>query len=427
MPSYVHLGSTVSHCGSSAADVRHKTRLTAPCFRRLHSTLLRNPELTRSENVALTSSLILAKVGFGSLWCPSSVRDTAACHNAISCGGLSEEEVCQALGMPSPEQYLLGARVRQLSVVALQGPGFLWSTLLAASDWLLLAFEAAAKVSDVLDLDFWRSAPMDGEAQLVHCQCHSATLAALPGRYSRAIAKNSCSTPVFAKAKLHTALEKEGWVSVTLPSLLDKEHRCPDCKAACRSKSALAVHHDRRHGRRLITTAATGRACHACGVELWSTYRLREHLRREPRCKAVWNEADLDAPQPFESTGSRSDKAWRAPEAVQGPKRFWATLAPPTQDFVAERESLPDGLSRFRWVKASDAAFDDTCIGLWLQQVYRQLQEDPEVADLLPEGPTQEAVDILSKIFAQEPGTTLGSGRVQCLLGERHRLWAKRA
>ena len=187
--SYAHLGSVVSHCSSSPADDKTKMGLAAPCFRRLQSTLLCNPELSKEEKVAFISFLIVAKVGFGSaLWCPTTPRETASCHNAISRWEseafrpvtgqssklISDEEVCYGLGMPTPEQYLRAARVRQPAVVALQGAGFLWSAGLEAEGWVRLAFAAAAEACKALDADLWTRAPTKHHACLLYCQKHHA-------------------------------------------------------------------------------------------------------------------------------------------------------------------------------------------------------------------------------------------------------------
>ena len=111
---------------------------------------------------------------------------------------------------------------------------------------------------------------------------------------------------------------------------LDDDFPCDLCAACFPTRQRLATHCARAHGAlSMASVAVRGSCCQVCGVEHWSTYRLREHLRRSEGCLAVYVGADLEAEGPCGS--ARAQHAWRPAAKVSGPPPWWATLRPELQ------------------------------------------------------------------------------------------------
>ena len=439
VPKYAHLGSVVSFCGSSADDIRAKPRAALPVFRRLGSTLLRNPNLEVPEKAELVRSLVIAKVGFGAaLWVPIGTRDNNSCFHAVgrfwrqafgkifhkSSKLLTDEEVCHALGVPSPAQFFRVERVRQLLTVAKSGPGFLWHVLQASSEWLSVAFQAMDEMCQDLDIDIWRKSPSVDIGKLDFCRANMAALASLPRRYLSFVKGQMGSELALAKALLLNAKASAGWQPVLLPNTQGHLFSCPRCRATFRSRSALAVHMDKRHDTRLLTKAASGTFCHVCSTEWWSTYRLREHLRRDPVCRTTWNESDLPEAAEWEVTGHRQDKAWRPPQVLASAQPFWATLRPQPSHAAEHGEEHAD-TQLATWAETMDSSFRSADLSSWAHQVLRRLVEQPRLPSVLPTGFTYHAACAMDACLQKGTGTTEASGPFACQLEERQKLWIK--
>ena len=282
---------------------------------------------------------------------PTTGRDATSCFHAISrfwrqsfrkiynksSKLLTDEEVCAALGCPSPSQFFRAERARQLLVVARAGPGFLWHLLVSSPEWLEIAFQAMKELCADLQVSIWQSAPSEALGKLNFCREHMSTLVPLPGRHQRAARHQASQALALAKASHLVSLESAGWYPVTEPTAQNKPIQCHLCRASFGSKSALAVHMDKRHNVRLLTKAASGTFCFVCSTEWWSTYRLREHLRRDDVCRTVWNESDLPDAAHWEVTGQRTDKAWKPPLRAAGAQPFLGNPTPAGMSCFGQR------------------------------------------------------------------------------------------
>ena len=147
---------------------------------------------------------------------------------------------------------------------------------------------------------------------------HCITLARLPKKYARlALGKH---TAALAKASRRTRREKDKWEPVTLPDVAQGSHFRPYCHKTFTTRAADASHQSTRHKVGTVSETVSGSKCFVCRQQWWSTYRLKEHLRRSGPCRNAWNNADLDTLLPFETIGRRQDKAWRPPTVVEGPQ-----------------------------------------------------------------------------------------------------------
>ena len=125
--------------------------------------------------------------------------------------------------------------------------------------------------------------------------------------------------------------EAVGGVQLKLQAVRDElPFACEYCPARFSKKSAMAVHMSALHGMKALISCAGGSDCQVCGMQWWSTARLRSHLERSEVCRLVYSNADLGIPELAEIVGRRSDKAWRVPTSVQGPAPSWALFRPST-------------------------------------------------------------------------------------------------
>ena len=440
--SYVHLGSVVCHSSSPIGDIRAKASAASPCLERLRRTLLRNTELGEKEKVELVRSLIIAKVSYGAaLWSPRTQQEASACSAAfgniwrsvfrtitgLSTLYLDDDAICAALHVPAPEQFLCIERIRQLGVVVKHGPSFLWQCLIADGTWLATAFAALETAQKVCGITVQPPHPTDLAASLVWLRDKLPLLQALPGKYSRAIKVNHDGARVRAAAKDRTEREKQGWLPVTL-NLAPRsvEFACSHCNATFSTKAALASHKSSRHKISLVCDAVSGSACPVCRQEWWTTFRLKEHLRRSRTCRTAWNEADLPTAGEFEHTGHRAHKAWKPPTPISGPQPFWATLCPEDnsqQDAHDTDAAIRPTASAIEALAVQPAKVD---LARWFTRVYTMwtehaaaFAEPPFVAGTV----AHDAWLLCSQLSATTVGATVTNGSLQILLEERNKLW----
>ena len=382
-------------------------------------------------------SLIIAKVTYGAaLWTPRSTAEFHLCHSTLtrfwryafrpitglSSALLSDSEVCHALGVPAPDELLCLERVRQLWLVVNEGPSALWDCLLLEQTWLTVALDALADICGHLDFTFGRPLPSDPAVCLVYLRTHAAVLKRLPGRFRKHLLGVICPDVPLAKAKINTLREKEGWISVTLPAASGASHSCPVCFATFSTKAAAASHQASRHGISTVGNTVAGSVCHVCSQQWWTTFRLKEHLRRSEVCRNSWQGADLNPPEDFEQVGCRRDKAWRPPVPSFGPPPFWATLRPGPPP---HSQLLPSQATTQATVDALCNGPDGN-LGSWFLQVYRFCLETGSDPTVFPvDTVAYDAAQICRSLPSSDLGAICISGDLQCLLEERHRLWLK--
>ena len=351
---YEHLGGRVVHTGSCLPDVKKRARLAEGTFQQLASTLLRNSVLEQGEKVHLLSGLVINKLFFGAgLWSLETNAEERALHAAamsfyrrslrpifgLSSKHLCDEEVCCLLGVLSPRQLHYVAMIRQLRVVILQGPGFLWDVLCEAHVWLKAAFDALSHVLAVLAVD-WKLAEgwLDRLTQL---QERVVQLQRLPKQFKAAVLKGLLSQRerILLKACEFRIIERNKELIFKIPDIATVgEFECLRCRGKFKTKAALAAHTARRHGIQAASTRlAYGTRCEHCSVEFWSTKRLRRHLSCVASCRACYEEADFARHE----TISTEETAWRPPASTFGPRPFWACLSPDLPDPVDADTVIP--------------------------------------------------------------------------------------
>ena len=307
-------------------------------------------------------------------------------------------------------------------------PSSLWDSLLLEKDWLCLALRDLREMCFALDSHFGRTLPDDPAMSLAFLRAKDSQLAQMPRKYSRAMLKAQQAEPALHKACTRTALEKAKWEPVTLPAAANGMHFCPFCQKSFTTKAACASHQSSRHGVSTVADTVSGSVCHVCNQQWWSTYRLKEHLRRSQPCRDAWNNADLDAPLPFEATGHRQDKAWRPPVAVAGPQPFWATLRP--DNCPSEHSSRAASCNGFTaLVREIAVGPQNQSLGAWFLGMHRLYLEHGELLqqDMFVDGSlAADALALCQALPACKPGEAISKGNLLCQLEERHRVWLRK-
>ena len=173
----------------------------------------------------------------------------------------------------------------------------------------------------------------------------------------------------------------------------------------------------------IVPDSVSGSVCQVCCQQWWSTYRLKEHLRRSLPCRTAWSHADLNAPLPFEATGHRQDRAWKPPATIAGPQPVWATLRPVDAGAPQANSSAPSAAVTARFSEIAAGPQNQT-LAVWFQGLYRLCLEHSESISGSPFVPGSLAFDAfaLCKAIPQgEPPKVLIQGQLQCLLEERQR------
>ena len=361
---YLHLGNSVCTSASCDEDVKVKMQSADGVFRRLQSTLLRNPELLPPEKTLLVNSMILAKVRFGAgMWIPRSAAEVRHVHMALSkywrmaCRSISghsskhldELDIATLLGALTADETLCVERCRQLCTVCDEGPGFLWRCLMSADAWLVAAAcdlrIALTAVSCPITLP-----AASGTELLQLIKDNSVSIRRAIARYAQYCLQQRAHgrDAVVQKAQRLHDFEEAGGVLLPVPVVSQGHLACDFCSLRFATRANLAAHLSTVHGRKSAVNAASGSCCQVCQVEWWSTYRLREHLRRSPACLQVYDAADLDTSAAHETTGSRQQRAWRPPTQAFGPQPWWATLTPPAAAAAAAVTVPPSEAAEFQ-------------------------------------------------------------------------------
>ena len=116
-------------------------------------------------------------------------------------------------------------------------------------------------------------------------------------------------------------------VRLATRDVVDDGFLCGICSMSFPCKRTLAVHRVRRHGQRtLASQLAFGTRCQVCSLELWSETRLKDHLRKSPRCLRVYDASDITPDYIVPST--ERGHAFKPAIVPPGPQPWWATLFP---------------------------------------------------------------------------------------------------
>ena len=335
VPTYVHLGTVVSHNLSEEPNLSHRAQLLQQIFQPLRRRILYNSDLTKAEKVRLLEERIFPRFLFGAgLWTPRNSREHELAvdplHRAmrqafrpilgISSTGFSNQEVAAALGLPTAEDRLIQARASTLLHMLHTGSTEAWRGLMMDGQWYQLAWSALRKVAE----EEWPVALCTANPPSPHT-----LLPLLPANCSR-LCKNYLRVckrrlpSVTLVPRCADACEAPAVIQTAHPALA---FPCEICGLSFLDARRLAVHRARKHKQRAAGfQLAWGTRCERCCTEFWHVSRLAQHLQHTAVCRRVYEHADMQ-PAIAEAPG-KVPLAWQPAVKTAGPLPFWAQLNP---------------------------------------------------------------------------------------------------
>ena len=206
----------------------------------------------------------------------------------ISCRGLTDDEVWAALVVLSPCEILRLERCRLVLTAARFGRGPLWIAMQASLGWANTICSDARMA--------FQGAPAEGTCLLSWAADKLATCQADMRAYRRACLRNRAAKQdaVLDRVKWLDALHASGGLSFQIKPGTVSEFTCHICGVVCLTRASLASHRSRVHGELGMASTIQGTCCQRCGVEHWTTPRLRQHLRKRRSCLHSYLGSDLD-------------------------------------------------------------------------------------------------------------------------------------
>ena len=336
--SYVHLGARIDGTNRDLASIRHRLQLTREMIRPLQR-LFRNPFITPDEKVHLLRSMPLARLRHGSgFWrtdCTQSRRAYAAAYNelprrmfryvtGLSTQGLTDDDVCLILGLATAAEARAADLVRHAVWIFLEPLPVLHDMWRADHAWMHEVQQAcqcvAARIEPELRTPWERFL------------ARPAIAITWSKRFLRRCVKDRRDARA-ARTREAQAMQRLREAGCILchrgPHAPDKRplFQCEVCGDNFSTAAAKASHLSKVHGKTAAATAASaGSACPVCRTEFWTTKRLKDHLRRSPRCLCVTVEADIQADVADNVRGSQ--QAWLPATRLVGPQPWWACQRP---------------------------------------------------------------------------------------------------
>ncbi|CAE7501064.1 unnamed protein product [Symbiodinium natans] len=404
--SYVHLGGLVTDDGKYMQDIDRRHALAAANFNAFRRAILYNSALTVIDKGQLFHCLVLTRYmhGMGQWILDKRAMARLRSHvygwyrkmtrplTGFSSRGLTDAEVCALTGLFPVEVHVTAARAMQLHTIATQGPGYLWSILQAAPEWLDAALNALREAA--CDTEAGIELPQARAEALHFLHGHLTWLRRLPAALKRQAGRKQAEArnSLVRKARDLCRLHDEGGGIFSLPAASGHSgFLCVVCGGLFSTRAALCSHLSRRHMHASSTAHIAGTRCAVCSMEFWTTPRLRLHLRKAPKCLTAHIEADLS----FLSTEHKCEISLSRKPAVRtpGPTPFWACMRP-----AATPQEMPKPLDPlvFVWSVAVRHANDSTTC----------LKEIVEFLLLLPETvPAQEILEACPLTVLLNPTT----------------------
>ena len=276
---------------------------------------------------------------------------------------MTNDDVCNYIGLPSPSELLRLARLRYYGSTILNGPDALWGLIAAESLWHACVREDLTWLHEVTVGRNQRPTPAedpDHWQQIALCS---------PGKWKGLVQKARLHLVAIRLRRQHVCnwhiacqayLDKLGlWRQIHSlspthqPEQKEEIFPCYACQKVFYGKAAWAVHSFKKHGYKAYHRhLANGRTCDVCGRSYQSSHRFSLHLQNSQTCavelqiRGVWV-----APLP-----GRGSRQWQQEELddrcpwmpTQGPRlrtRMGVLdLSPQQQDFAERLFDLEEEL-----------------------------------------------------------------------------------
>ncbi|CAE7821566.1 unnamed protein product [Symbiodinium sp. CCMP2592] len=306
-PAYIHLGSLADMKGGDIEDIRRRRILARELLGPLMK-LLCNPFLEAPEKIELLIAMPVARFKHGAgLWRLSKKSEREAFHAGymelvrrafrpiVGCSsrGLTDEDVCDGLGVLSPSELRTAEICRHAAWLWADESASIRALWFSEGGWLEEAKEAVrlcapTSPSCTDPWDLLLAQPTLAKGWIRGYIKHRRAL-----RRTRGAAK----IPLWQAL---AAARQNGWIfcKIAPPVRHTAAHRCDFCSQTFRTAAALASHSSKTHG--------------------------------------VLDASDVVIP---DEVVQRYHFAWPPAAPAQGPKPFWATLRPPCGDKPSCRPS----------------------------------------------------------------------------------------
>ena len=343
---YRHLGGIIHHQGDQRQEARQRVAVAHQTFTQQRRLLFGNQALPLQTRTQLFDSLISSALTYGSeSWVLCTLKDKNHVHVSITKlykrllkvkpdEKLTDEEIYQRLGLPTPTDLLRRARLRYLGTLVRCRDSAEWGLLSADTAWIDLLCDDLLWMWRQLRTSTKLEDPREHFPQWAYMiQFH-------PGYWKRLIrrashhaiqqtANRSLTAGVHRRA--FDTLMRFGTLGVPAP-LYQKDicvsevFGCMSCALACRSKGGEGVHFFRKHGviapvRRLFESTW----CSCCQKEFHTLMKMQLHLRNSGRCRRdLWARGCLYAPAPGIGSLQSQDQTRHhdgalPPQRTQGP------------------------------------------------------------------------------------------------------------
>ncbi|OLP81785.1 Prostaglandin F synthase [Symbiodinium microadriaticum] len=283
-----------------------------------------------SHNSSVTLHITSQYVHLGTL------LDSSRMITGISVQGLTDDEICQVLGIANPQEARMADLVRHYGWVIAAPDTKLRALWLADTEWFAEVDAAIAQVACSCNV------PQAAARKQLEDQPSLASTWAR--RYTRHCVKARESRAPQRRQQLWAlqCLREAGFLlCVRKPTaLLIQDVTCEVCGESFATAAACAAHRRKRHGIHAPSSqAAFGTACQVCGTEFWSASRLQDHLKKQASCRNTILAAEIEHDCPPQPKGPHY--AWLPATKLVGPLPWWASLRPPAEPVTTAATAPP--------------------------------------------------------------------------------------
>ena len=457
-PQYTHLGGVLHGKATMKAELRKRVVMGHAAFEKHRKVVYQQVALPLADRVTFFEACILSVVYYNSgTWTTihphewkTFERGVISLYKRLIAKDVDHEvlrhmtndDVCNYVGLPSPGELLRLARLRYYGTAILNGPDALWGLIAAESLWHDCVREDLTWLHDLTVGRHHRPSPAEDPDHWQQLALFS------PGKWKGLIKKARLHLMAIRLRRQHvynwhidcqTYLDKLGlWrplLSLSPTQPMDQKAEifpCYACQKIFNGKAAWAVHSFKKHGYKAYHRhLAHGRTCDACGRSYQSAHRFSLHLQYSQKCavelqsRGVWV-----APLP-----GRGSRQWQQEEQddrcpwmpTQGPRlplrMGILDLSQQQQDFAEQLFALEEELIETYEADAPDVQEQwtqklvDVCSGSILgfegtlhtiqvfQQHFEEIAEQTEAAEAF--------LQTLTNILALAEPNTFLRGDVQ--------------
>lgn len=295
------------HGGDQRQEAKQRLAIAHQTFTQQRKLLFCNPALSLKVRTQIFDSIVCSALTYGSeSWCFSTLADKHHIHVGIiklykrllrrrpHDDQLTDDEICNALRLPTPTEILRRARLRYLGTLFHCGVHAGWGLLSMDGPWKQLLqddlhwmWQQLCRSSDLCD-------PSQSFAKWLYIiQYHRgfwkrlvnrAIAHAVQQRHNRLIV-----TKIYQRA--FVCLQTQGLLALEEPSYHREDHGlgvfgCMSCGLRCRTKGGEGAHFFRCHGRiNPLRRLFDDTWCPCCRKEFHTLTKMQLHLRNVSRCR----------------------------------------------------------------------------------------------------------------------------------------------